>query len=165
MRSDGPVIICYDGSDDAKHAIRSAGALLGDTNALVVTVWQPTAQLGTFGWYGATSNLVNFPELDRAGAEAGGAVAEEGARSAEAAGFEAESVAIAATGPVWKTLVDTADDHDAAAIVIGSRGLTSLRSVLLGSVSSAVLHHTDRPTLVVQQPQPATEAKPPTIAP
>jgi nucleotide-binding universal stress UspA family protein len=37
-------------------------------------------------------------------------------------------------------------------IVLGSRGLTGLRSVLLGSVSTAVVHHADRPTLVIHSP-------------
>jgi nucleotide-binding universal stress UspA family protein len=148
----GPLLLCYDGSEHAKHAIRSAGDLLAARNALVVTVWQPTADLGSFAWYGATTNMVNFAELDRAGAEAGGALADEGARIAQAAGLEAEPIAIEATPPVWKTIVDTADLHDAAAIVIGSRGLTGLRSMLLGSVSNAVVHHTDRPTLVIHHP-------------
>jgi nucleotide-binding universal stress UspA family protein len=35
---------------------------------------------------------------------------------------------------------------------MGSRGLTGVRSMLLGSVSSAVVHHADRPTLVVHMP-------------
>ena len=39
----GPLLICYDGSEDAKHAIERAGGLLADRPALVVTVWQPTA--------------------------------------------------------------------------------------------------------------------------
>ena len=82
----------------------------------------------------------------------GGRVADEGVRIAREAGFEAEPLAIKATGPVWKTIVETADRHDAAAIVIGSRGLTGVRSMLLGSVSSAVVHHADRPTLVVHRP-------------
>jgi nucleotide-binding universal stress UspA family protein len=149
---DGPLLVCYDGSEHAKHAIRSAAGLLAARDALVVTVWQPTADLGNFVWYGATTNLVNFAELDRAGAEAGCGVADEGARIALAAGLRAEPVAIEATGPVWKTIVETADLHDAAAIVIGSRGLTGLRSMLLGSVSNAVVHHTDRPTLVIHHP-------------
>ncbi|HZB05115.1 MAG TPA: universal stress protein [Thermoleophilaceae bacterium] len=153
MRSHGPVIVCYDGSESAKHAIRSAAGLLGDRSALVLTVWQPTADLGTFGWYGEGANLAGFAELDRAGAEAGGAVAEEGARMAQLAGFDAVPIAIEATGPAWKTIVDTADAHEAAAVVIGSRGLTGLRSMLLGSVSNAVLHHTERPTLVVHKPE------------
>lgn len=118
-----------------------------------MTVWQPTADLGTSGWYGAASNAAGFAELDRAGAEAGGALAEDGARRAQLAGFDAEPMAIEATGPAWKTIVDTADAHDAAAIVVGSRGLTGLKSMLLGSVSNTVLHHTDRPTLVVHEPE------------
>jgi nucleotide-binding universal stress UspA family protein len=153
MSSQGSVIICYDGSESAKHAIRSAGRLLGDRSALVVTVWQPTADLGTFGWYGEGTSVASFAELDRAGAEAGSALADEGARMAQLAGFDAEPLAIEAPGPAWKTIVDTAEAHDAAAIVIGSRGLTGLRSMLLGSVSNGVVHHTERPALVVHEPE------------
>jgi hypothetical protein len=50
MRSDGPLLICYDGSEDAKHAIESAGGLMADRPALVVTVWQPTPSLDGFAW-------------------------------------------------------------------------------------------------------------------
>ena len=48
--------------------------------------------------------------------------------------------------------MEIADRHDAAAIVMGSRGLAGVRSMLLGSVSSAVVHHADRPTLIIRQP-------------
>jgi nucleotide-binding universal stress UspA family protein len=152
MNTEGPLLIGYDGSEHAKHAIRSAARLLAVKDALVVTVWRPTADLDTFAWYGTTANMASFAELDRAGAEAGGRVAEEGAQIAREAGLIAESVAIEATPPVWKTIVETADLHDAAVIVMGSRGLTGLRSMLLGSVSNAVVHHTDRPTLVIHHP-------------
>lgn len=152
MRSDGPLLICYDGSDDAKHAIESAGGLLADRPALVVTVWQPTASLDGFAWSGVSAGVDNFVELDRAAAEAGGRAAAEGVRIAKDAGLEGEPVAIKAAGPVWKTIVETADRCDAAAIVMGSRGLTGVRSMLLGSVSNAVVHHTERPTLVIHRP-------------
>jgi nucleotide-binding universal stress UspA family protein len=141
MRSDGPLLLCYDGSEDAKHAIERAGALLADRPALVVTVWEPTASLDSFAWSGASAGAANFVELDRA--------ADEGVRIAKEAGLEAEPVAIKAAGPVWKTIVETAERCDVAAIVMGSRGLTGVRSMLLGSVSNAVVHHTERPTLVI----------------
>ena len=64
----------------------------------------------------------------------------------------ASRVAVEAAGPVWKAIVEIADRHDAATIVIGSRGLTGLQSMLLGSVSNAIVHHADRPTLVIRKP-------------
>ena len=63
-----------------------------------------------------------------------------------------EPLAVKATGPVWKTILEVAASHDVSTIVIGSRGLTGLRSMLLGSVSTAVVHHADRPTLVIHSP-------------
>jgi nucleotide-binding universal stress UspA family protein len=96
--------------------------------------------------------MVNLVELDRAGAEDGGRLAGEGVRIARDAGLIAEPLALEAAGPVWKTIVDIADREDAATIVMGSRGLSGLKAMLLGSVSSAVLHHADRPTLIVRRP-------------
>jgi nucleotide-binding universal stress UspA family protein len=149
---EGPLLLCYDRSEDAKHAIESAGSLLASKRALVVTVWEPAADLDSVAWLGATAGTVNFVELDRAAAENGGHVADDGVRIAEEAGLQAKPVAVKATGPVWKTILEIADRHDATAIVMGSRGLTGIRSILLGSVSSAVVHHADRPTLVVRHP-------------
>jgi nucleotide-binding universal stress UspA family protein len=117
-----------------------------------VTVWQPASALDSFAWSGATATMVNFAELDRAAAEEGGRVADIGVRIAQEAGLEAEPVAVEATGPVWKTILDIADRRGAAMIVMGSRGLTGLRSMLLGSVSGAVVHHADRPMLVIRKP-------------
>ncbi len=43
-----------------------------------------------------------------------------------------------------------AREHEASLIVIGSHGHTLLGEVLLGGVASAVLHHADRPVLLVR---------------
>jgi nucleotide-binding universal stress UspA family protein len=144
----GPLLICYDGSEHAKQAIEHAAGLLAAKDALVVTVWEPTAFLGGFAWSGE-AGTVDLVELDRAVAEDGARVADEGVRIARDAGLAADAMAVEATGPVWRTLAETADRNDAAVIVMGSRGLTGVRSMLLGSVSSAVVHHADRPVLVI----------------
>jgi nucleotide-binding universal stress UspA family protein len=150
--ADGPLLLCYDGSEDAKYAIERTADLLQEKHALIVTVWQPFASLGSFAWGGATATMVDFVELDRVGAEDASQLANEGARIAQQAGLEAQPVAVKATGPVWKTILETADQRDAAMIVIGSRGFTGVHSMLLGSVSSAIVHHADRPTLVIHRP-------------
>jgi nucleotide-binding universal stress UspA family protein len=147
---DAPLILCYDGSEDAKHAIQRGSELLTARRALVLTACLPTAVLGP--GLGETAAMVNFAEFDRAAAEACDRLAAAGMRIAHACGLDAEPVAVKTAGPVWHAIVETADRCDAAAIVMGSRGLTPLRSILLGSVSSGVVHHADRPTLVISRP-------------
>jgi nucleotide-binding universal stress UspA family protein len=149
---DGPLLLCYDGSEDAGLAVERASALFAGRHALLLTVWQPTAVLPSLAWLGGTAGEVDFFELDRAAAEAGGRTAEEGARLALQAGLKAEPVAVGAAGPVATTIVEIADRHNAEVIVMGSRGLTGVRSMLLGSVSNAVVHHADRPTLIIRRP-------------
>jgi nucleotide-binding universal stress UspA family protein len=151
MAADDRLLICYDGSEDAKHAIKSAARLLGGGHAVVLTVWAPTPAM-SFGGLGTSTGMVNFGELDRAAAEHGGRVADEGVRIAREEGLGAEPITSKATGPVWKMILEIADREDAAVIVMGCRGLTGVRSLLLGSVSSAVIHHAERPTLVVHHP-------------
>ena len=149
--ADGPLLLCFDGSERAASAIERAGVLFAGRDALVLTVWQPTS-LGSLAWSGVTASMVEFFRVDRAGAEVGRHVADEGVRIAMEAGLHATPLAVEADGSVWKTIVEIADRQDAATIVMGSRGLSGLRSTLLGSVSRAVIHHTDRPTLILREP-------------
>ena len=147
--AESTLLLCYDRSENAKHAIEAAGSLFSTRNAIVLSVWQPIADTGSIPWFGEIANMADFAELDRSAAEEGARVADDGTRIARDAGFDAEPLAVKAAGPVWKTILEVARSHDAGAIVMGSRGLTGVRSMLLGSVSGAVVHHADRPTLVV----------------
>jgi nucleotide-binding universal stress UspA family protein len=149
----GPLLLCYDGSEDAVHAIEHAATLFTGWAAVVVTVWQPAAGLGSMVWSGETPGTEYVAELDRAAAEEAARIAAEGARVALRAGLNAEPLAVEAAGSVSKTILRLADQNDAATIVMGSRGLTGLRSMLLGSVSQAVAHHSDRPTLIIRRPR------------
>jgi nucleotide-binding universal stress UspA family protein len=149
--ADGPLILCYDGSEGARDAILHAGQLFGDRRALVVTVWQSVAVPGSLGMGGEAAPMVDFVELDRAAAQRGERLAEEGVGIARGAGLEAEPLPVKHGGTIWETIVEVADRHNAAAIVLGSRGVTGLRAMFLGSVSSAVAHHADRPTLIVRR--------------
>lgn len=145
----GPLLLCYDGSAEAAHAIARAGATFAGRRALVLTVWQSTGPLGSLAWSGATETMDTFVEADRRAAEFGGRLASEGVRIAETSGLAAEPLAVESTGAVWRTILEIAERHDAATIVMGSRGLTGIRSMLLGSVSSAVVHHAARPALII----------------
>src|SRR5215216_2135414 len=48
----GPLLVCYDGSDDAKYAIETASTLFPGGRTLVVSVWQRLAGRDTIAWAG-----------------------------------------------------------------------------------------------------------------
>jgi nucleotide-binding universal stress UspA family protein len=150
--ADGPLILCYDGSEGARDAIQHAGGLFTGRRALVLTAWRSVPVPGSLGMGGeAAAFMVNSVELDRAAAERGRRLADEGVCIARDAGLQAEPLPVQAAGSIWETIIEVANRHDAATIVMGSRGVSGLRAMFLGSVSSAVVHHADRPTLIVRQ--------------
>jgi nucleotide-binding universal stress UspA family protein len=51
--------------------------------------------------------------------------------------------------PTWLGITETADEVDAAAIIVGSRSLSRLRRAFEGSVSNDLVEHARRPVLVV----------------
>ena len=154
------VILCYDGSADARSAIDRAGAPLKSSPAVVLAVWEPfidvIARAGLGMAYGPTN--WDGDEVDAASERSATALAEEGAARARELGLDAQPRTTASDGSVAGAILDVADELDAEAIVLGSRGLTGVKSLLLGSVSHAVLQHADRPVIVVPSPE-VTQAR------
>jgi nucleotide-binding universal stress UspA family protein len=150
------IVIAYDGSPDARHAIDCAARLMPGAEATVLTVWVPFiyryASSGLTGMglgMGGTYAYAESPDIDDASREAARATATEGAQHAAGAGLLATARDEGRDADVANTLLATAAELDADVIVMGTRGLGSVRSMVLGSVSHGVLHHADRAVLVV----------------
>jgi nucleotide-binding universal stress UspA family protein len=143
---DGPILICYDGSASAERAIATAGRLFGRRNAVVLDV-APLQEVAEA--YAALGS--DAAALDRLTLDAAAARAEAGAELARAAGFRARGRA-ELEAPTWLGVSEVADEIGAAAIVIGSRGLSGIREFLEGSLSHQVATHAGRPVLIVPPP-------------
>jgi nucleotide-binding universal stress UspA family protein len=150
--SQTPVLLCFDGSENARAAIARAGALLAHRPAVVLTVWEPVASWAPYD----PATILDAP-MSRLASHALGLDddmrdlarerMERGTKLATDAGFRAEGRI--QKGKPWRVICQVADELDAETIVVGARGLGRVQSALLGSVSAAVVHHAKRPVLVV----------------
>jgi nucleotide-binding universal stress UspA family protein len=148
--AEAPILICYDGSEHAKAAIRQAATLLSERSADVLAVWQPATALPTYAWAGVSVGAgIDFTALDQQSQETAQGIAREGVKIAGEAGLDARPETARADGPIWEAIARAAEERGAPVIVLGARGLTGLRNLLLGSVSEGVIRHARRPTLVV----------------
>ncbi|MEU5990899.1 universal stress protein [Spirillospora sp. NPDC047418] len=145
------VLIAFDGSDDSQAAVQYAARHLKAEPAVVMTVWEPLlTQLSWAPLAAAVPVTAEAPGDKYEEEKQAEQLARKGADLAIAAGLTDVTIrAERGGGPVWAAIVDVADELDASLIVTGSRGLAGARSVILGSVSTRVLHHARRPVLVV----------------
>ena len=151
------ILVCYDGSADAQSAVDRAGELLGGEEATVLAVWEGFAEVlaRTGAGYGAAA--MDFERIDAESEQSARARAQAGVDRAHAAGLSAQPRVAERGATIWETILDQADAVGAAAIVLGSRGLTGIKSAWLGSVSHAVLQHADRTVIIVPSPEVAAQ--------
>jgi nucleotide-binding universal stress UspA family protein len=154
-----PVIVAYDGSEEAQTALREAVALFGHRPLIVASVWEPGLAMMTMMPPAGEPSMGYMPDpdqvaaIDQAQSGHAGAVAEAGARLARELGATAEALSVPDAVNVAGTLVEIAEERDARAIVVGSRGLGGIKARVLGSTSRKLLHETHRPVLVVRTPE------------
>jgi nucleotide-binding universal stress UspA family protein len=151
------ILICYDGSADARAAIEHAAELFPDEPATVLTVWQPFIELkarSTVG-FGLVPSIPSPDEVDQASQVAAEQTAVEGAELAARLRMAAQPRAISQLTTTARAILDEAAEVGASAIVMGSRGLTGVKSLLLGSVSHEVIQQADRTVVIVPSPEVA----------
>jgi len=119
--ADGPVVVGWDGSPGARQAWAAARRLFPARELLLVSVDPTSPEPADVPEAG--DDKVTVVHLDGPHRGSSSAVAE--------------------------TLISYARSRAAAVIVVGSRGRSAVRELLLGSVAMATLHHSHRPVLVV----------------
>jgi nucleotide-binding universal stress UspA family protein len=133
----GTLVVGYDGTDGSRAALRAAVSLGGELGDGVVVVF--AYHVGRLG--GEVSDYAAaLHEHAREVLEEARSVGGDGIEVVELEEYPAQA------------LIAVAEERDARMIVVGSHGEAPLKSVLVGSTPTKLLHLSERPVLVVRGP-------------
>ena len=132
------IVVGYDGSDEAKHALDRIAVLAADDTAVTLVTAGSLLPSGPRGAGGPS-------EGERAERRR---VLDEGRARLAELGVDAEVVE--AFGDPADALIETARELGADLIVVGTRGRTGAARALLGSVSTTVVNRAHCDVLVVR---------------
>ena len=154
-----PLLVGYDGSDGAKAALAAAAEVVAPHASVVACYWQPFAASAKRVGLDIRELVQDPTDINHREAELAAALADEGAGLARAAGLDAEGRAVEIDGPIDEAILSHADELDAAAIVLGARSRSTLRSLLLGSIANEVVQRATRPVFLAPSPKLASRRR------
>ena len=144
----GKVIVAFDGSKDSVKAVHLAASIatIYGSSLTLVHVY-PSPAIG----FSAASGMPipDYGELEEASKAAGREILDRGVQAAKELGVEAHGELIEAPSVV-EAIVSFAAAQKADLIVVGTRGMTGFKQLILGSVSSGVVSHASCPVLVAR---------------
>jgi nucleotide-binding universal stress UspA family protein len=146
------LLLCYDGSERANHAIAVTARLFPGVHVHVLNVWEPLERI--VARYSALGPYFGDGVGDAdAGIESESMVtAEAGAKLANEAGLQATAHTAPLRTSVWEAVVEAADVLDADAIITGTRSLHGVREVLSNTLSHALIQNSKRAVLAFPMP-------------
>lgn len=156
MSSFANILVPFDGSDAAKRALATAVDIAAD-NAVVTAIQvadQPTAADPTVVVAERMAGVVRDEavveqEISQYWGNVESSLKAAADEAVAAAGRNVEMRAVVKSGAPALVIADYAKESGVDLIVMGRRGLGSVRS-MIGSVSQRVAHETDLPLLVVK---------------
>jgi nucleotide-binding universal stress UspA family protein len=131
------IVVGYDGSESAKRALERASSMATDQDQVVVVA---AAEVH------ARTGITEGARLDPSEIQQRADDLEEARAFLSERGIEAET--IDAQGDPGSVIVEASKDADLA--IVGTRGLNPVQRIVLGSVSSKVVHRAECDVLVVR---------------
>ncbi|MHB0915162.1 MAG: universal stress protein [Thermoleophilia bacterium] len=138
------ILLCTDGSEYSAGAVREAISLAGrcSSELLVLSIVETNVELSALA-----PEMIEKEELRARG------IVDAVKADAEAAGVSCQTIVLEGESP-WRLVVEEADRQAAGLIVMGRRGRSAMKKIVVGSVTARVIGHTTHPVLVA--PRAAT---------
>jgi len=139
------ILVPYDGSDSAQHALQyviSSLAPYMPVTVHVLNVQEPPVMYSEFPAYQMVEQL-----MDAARAQ-GDRLTQEAAQRLATAGVAHTTQVV--VGNTAQTIADAAEEHAVDQIVMGTRGMGALSNLIVGSVATKVIHDATCPVTLVK---------------
>ncbi|MDG6985318.1 MAG: universal stress protein [Nitrososphaerota archaeon] len=142
------IVVAYDGSNDSTKAVQVAClmALKFGSSVTVVHVYHSPSNVYAPG---PGMPIPDFTDIESAAEEGGRAILARGLEAASKAGVKAKGELMESPSAV-EAIVTFASQEGADLLVVGTRGMTGFKRMLVGSVSSGIVSHSSCPVLVVR---------------
>ena len=144
------ILVAVDGSDNATRAAKVAITLAEKFNAELTICHAIQTPFYSFTQEGLTVPTDVLKEYTTAASENAKTMLAKLVQSAEAVHVKAVSAIQENAFSIVEAIVNLAENRKIDLIVIGTRGRTGLRRLLMGSVSSGVVNEANCPVLVVR---------------
>lgn len=142
------VVVAYDGSDDSVKAVRTGCSIslkYGASMIILHVYHSPTLIMSG----GPGMPMPDFTDVEKATRESGQQILANGVQAAAGLGVKAVGELVEGASAV-EAIVSFASAEKADLIVIGTRGRTGFKKLVMGSVSSGVASHAECPVMVVR---------------
>jgi nucleotide-binding universal stress UspA family protein len=143
------LLVCYDGSEHADHAVEVAGRLFPGANARILHIWEPVESL--VARYAVLSPYLgeDVAHTDDTIAKQSRATAERGAKLASGLGLAATAHSENASSTIWEAVIAASQALHADVVITGTRSLRGVREVLASALSHALLQRSEVPVLAI----------------
>lgn len=142
------IMVAFDGSKDSVKAVKLAAALATEFQSQLVVVHVYSSPMIVYG-AGASLPVPNYKDLEDSAKKSASEVLSHGLRFASEAGVKARGELLEAQSVV-EALSEYATEMKADLLVVGTRGVTGFKKLILGSVSSGLVGHSPCPVLVAR---------------
>jgi nucleotide-binding universal stress UspA family protein len=139
------VLVPFDGSDNSLRALRYAISLARDSGPVAIHVVTVHEAPEMYGYIEAYVSQEKLADLQRQNSEAL-LVAAEDALKAAAVPYEKEIL----IGDTAAVIARRADELGCDGIVMGTRGMSAIGSLVMGSIATKVVHLANVPVTLVK---------------